>query len=121
MVVTKTGEIADFLDAVYDAIGDLDTDKNGNVRWPVLVNIQREIGQKAQELRAAAPAKEPHKIEVDGPPCPTCGFRIRKGERAPLVFDCDEEVSQTGDYQKCAECNCTDGKCTWITSAGEER
>lgn len=45
-------EIVDFLNAVYDAIGNLETDKNGNVRWAALVNIQREIGQKACDYAA---------------------------------------------------------------------
>lgn len=45
--------IVDFLDAAYDAIGDLGVDNQGNVRWAALVNIQREIGQKARDFAAA--------------------------------------------------------------------
>lgn len=70
--------VSDFLDAVYDAIGDLETDKDGNVRWSALVNIQREIGQKAFEYRAAAPRTPtegdnrrdcPWKCSPDNPEC----------------------------------------------------
>lgn len=61
-------EIVDFLNATYDAIGDLETDKNGNVRWAALVNIQREIGQKACDYAAprALPKETPPRPGVAG-------------------------------------------------------
>jgi len=48
-------EVVAFLNSVYDAIGDLRTDNDGNCRWPEIVNIQRAIGQKAADLAAVPP------------------------------------------------------------------
>jgi len=38
-----------------------------------------------------------HKIVAGGPPCPTCGFRIRIEERKPFVFDGEEDGKAPAD------------------------
>jgi hypothetical protein len=58
-------QIAQFLNGVYDAIGELETDKDGNVRWSAVANIQREVGQKSHEYAIAAQPSPAATVEVE--------------------------------------------------------
>jgi len=71
--------IADLLDEAANAI----------------LHYQIRMGDLASDYtrlrKTAADACRTVKIVPDGPPCPTCGFRIRTAQQAPLVI---EEGSQ---------------------------
>lgn len=84
-------QFAQFLNAVYDAIGDLDTDKDGNVRWAALVNIQREIGQKSHEYAIAA----------QPPAAPVETFDV--------MSTIDPDYAMSFERETCQLCNCSNG------------